>query len=184
MAHVLNFFNRGGNRLVPHALDMHAGHSVLEVGFGGGAAIPTTLDAVGDDGMLCAVDLSADMAVLAGRNFRTAVDAGALFLACADVEALPLQSAAFDRAYAFHSHMYWPSPLAGIREMHRVLRPGGRLLLAMDVVSGMRLIEWFGRAYEPAGPDRLVELFRDAGFVEATTTKLTAGVIGVLGTRR
>jgi SAM-dependent methyltransferase len=123
------------------------------------------------------------MAVIAAKRFRAAVEAGALVLACADVAALPLQSAVFDRAYALHSHLYWPSPLAGIREIHRVLRPEGRILLAMDVVSGIRLIQWFGRGYQPAGPDRLVELFGEAGFTDVTTARLTSGVIAVLGTR-
>jgi ubiquinone/menaquinone biosynthesis C-methylase UbiE len=123
------------------------------------------------------------MAVLAARRFRTAVEAGALALACADVAALPLQSSEFDRAYALHSHMYRPSPLAGIREIHRLLRPEGRILLAMDVVSGIRLIQWFGRAYQPAGPERLVELFAEAGFTDVTTTRLTSGVVAVIGTR-
>jgi ubiquinone/menaquinone biosynthesis C-methylase UbiE len=168
---------------VAGTLDIRPGHSVLEVGFGGGAAIPTTLAALAGDGMLCAVDLSADMAVLAAVRLQPVIDEGALVLACGDVGALPLQSEAFDRAYAMHCHMYWPSPAAGISEMHRVLRPNGRILLAMDIVSGVRLIRWFGRAYKPAGPDRLVELLEAAGFAEVATTKLTGGTVAVLGTR-
>ena len=53
----------------------------------------------------------------------------------------------------------------------------------MDVVSGVRLIRWFGRDYEPAGPDRLVELLEAAGFADVATTKLTGGTVAVLGTR-
>src|SRR5205807_8958543 len=133
----LNFFNRRGNQLVAGALEVRPGQRVLEIGFGGGAAFPATLSALDGDGQLCAVDLSPDMTILAARRFRTAVDDGTLLLASADAAALPLQSAAFDRAYALHSHIYWPSPLAGIREIHRVLRPAGRILLAVDVVSGI-----------------------------------------------
>jgi ubiquinone/menaquinone biosynthesis C-methylase UbiE len=156
---------------------------VLEVGFGGGAAVPATLGALGGDGQLCAVDLSPDMAGLAARRFRTETEAGTLVLLSADVGALPIKSDVFDRAYALHSHMYWPSLLAGIREIHRVLRPQGRILLAMDVVSGIRLIQWFGRAYQPAGPDRLVELFGEAGFTDVTTARLTSSVVAVVATR-
>jgi SAM-dependent methyltransferase len=94
-----------------------------------------------------------------------------------------MQSDVFDRAYALHSHMYWPSLLGGIREIHRVLRPQGRIVLAMDVVSGIRLIQWFGRSYQPAGPDRLVELFGEAGFTDVTTARLTSSVVAVVATR-
>ncbi|MBV9283958.1 MAG: methyltransferase domain-containing protein [Acidimicrobiia bacterium] len=146
MARALNFFNRQGNRRVATALDIHGGQRVLEVGFGGGAAIPTTAAALGPSGTLCGVDLSADMARLAAARFRRVT------LACGDAEALPLKSRTFDRAYAMHSHLYWPSPAAGIREIHRVLRSRGQLILGMDVVSGIRLLKWFGRTTRLPSP--------------------------------
>ena len=85
MAHVLNFFNRRGNQLVAGALEVRPGQRVLEIGFGGGAAFPATLSALDGDGQLCAVDLSPDMAILAARRFRTAVEDGTLLLASANV---------------------------------------------------------------------------------------------------
>ena len=184
MAHALNFFNRRGNQRVAAALAIRPGHRVLEVGFGGGAAFPTTLGALDSVGMLCGIDLSSDMATVARRRFRAAVEAKLLIMACADVGALPLVAETFDAAYALHSHLYWPSPLAGIRELHRVLQPGGQLLLAMDLASGVRLVRWFGRGYEPAMPDRLAEMYREAGFFEVRTVELTRGVVSVIGTRR
>ena len=183
MVYALNFFNRRGNRLVASALDVHPGHRVVEVGFGGGAAMPTTIAAIDGNGMLCGVDLSADMARLVADRFRR-TDAGVTpLLACGDVERLPLKSETFDRAYAMHSHLYWPSPLAGIREMHRVVRHQGRILLGMDVVSGARLVRWFGRGYKPPEPKELQELFRSSGFVNVSSRKLTGGVVVVVGTR-
>ncbi|MBV9039845.1 MAG: methyltransferase domain-containing protein [Acidimicrobiia bacterium] len=176
-AHALNFFNRQGNRRVATALDLRAGQHVLEVGFGGGAAIPTTAAALGGSGKLCGVDLSADMARLAADRFGRAV------FACGDAQALPLRGRTFDHAYAMHSHLYWPSPAAGIREIHRVPRSGGRLLLGMDVVSGIRLLEWFGPNYAPAKPALLVQLLTDAGFTDVRTEHLTRGVVAVIGVK-
>jgi len=183
MVHVLNFFNRRGNRLVADALGVRPGHRVLEVGFGGGAAIPTTMAALDGDGMLCGVDLSADMARLAAGRFRNSAGDVTPLFACADVERLPLKSQSFDRAYAMHSHLYWPSPLTGIREMHRVLRRDGRILLGMDVVSGVRLVRWFGRGYKPPDPPALEELLRTAGFADVSSRTLTGGIVAVVGTR-
>lgn len=179
MAHVLNFFNRPGNRLVASALDIRPGHRVLEVGFGGGAAIPTTLAALDGDGRLCGVDLSADMARLAAGRFG----GGVVVFACGDAQALPIRSGIFDRAYAMHSHLYWPSVPAGLAEVHRVLQPGGRMLLGMDVISGVRLVRWFGRGYKPAGAEVLARQVTAAGFGEVATRKLTRGLVVVLGTR-
>jgi len=183
MVYALNFFNRRGNRLVADALEIGPGHRVLEIGFGGGAAMPTTIAAMDGDGMFCGIDLSADMArLVAGRFRRTDTDVTPS-LVCGDVEHLPLKSEMFDRAYAMHSHLYWPSPVAGIREMHRVVRRDGRILLGMDVVSGVRLVRWFGRGYNPPGPQDLQELLGSAGFVNVSTRKMTGGVVAVVGTR-
>jgi len=183
MVLALNFFNRRGNRLVAGALDIRPGHRVLEVGFGGGSAMPTTLAALEGNGMFCGVDLSADMARLVSGRLGTGAKGVVPALACGDVERLPLKCGTFDRAYAMHSHLYWPSPSTGIREICRVLRPHGRILLGMDVVSGVRLVRRFGRGYQPAEPRQLHDLLSDAGVVDVATHKLTAGVVAVVGTR-
>jgi arsenite methyltransferase len=183
MVHALNFFNRRGNRLVASALGTRPGDRVLEVGFGGGAAMPTTIAALDGRGLVCGLDLSEDMARLAAARFQAKTEEVTPTFACGDVESLPLRSRAFDRAYAMHSHLYWPSPLRGIREMRRVVRPHGRVLLGMDVVSGVRLVRWFGRGYKPPDTDELQRLVREAGFSDVSTRKLTGGVVAVIGTR-
>ena len=183
MVHALNFFNRRGNRLVASALDVRPGSHVLEIGFGGGAALPTTAAALDGRGLLVGIDLSPDMARLAAARFgRAGAELRPVF-GCGDAARLPLPSGAFDHAYAMHSHLYWPSPLDGIREMWRVLRPSGQILLGMDVVTGFRLIRWFGRRYDPADPDRLESLLSQAGFDGVTRLTLTGGVVAVVGTR-
>ena len=129
------------------------------------------------------MDLSADMARLAAHRFAGTIEGVTVSFACGDVVALPLRNETFNCAYAMHSHLYWPSPAAGIREVHRVLRPGGRILLGMDVVSGVRLVKWFGRDYEPLPPARLSKLLGECGFVDVATQHLTRGVVSVVGVR-
>lgn len=183
MAHVLNFFNHRSGERAAAALGVRPGHRVLEVGLGGGAAIPSTLRALDGVGLLCAVDLSGDMVGLAARRFITAVGDGRLVLVNADALALPLDSGTFDRAFALHSHMYWPAVLAGIRELRRVLVPGGRLLLAMDTVAGIAVLQRFMGSNRQGESGQLSNLLAEAGFAEITTQKLTRGVVSISGTR-
>ena len=49
---------------------------------------------------------------------------------CAPAEALPFADAAFDTVVSVSSLHYWAEPEAGLREMRRVVRPGGRVLVA------------------------------------------------------
>lgn len=183
MARVLNFFNRQTGQRAAAALGVTPGQRVLEIGFGGGAAIPTTLRALDQQGQLCAVDLSQDMVAVAGQRFSEPVRQGRLVLACSEASALPFHSRAFDRAYALHSHMYWPSLMGGINEMYRVLAPGGQLLLAMDTVAGIALLQRFGGEPPQAGMNQLAELFTQAGLTQVTTQRLARGVVAVSGTR-
>ena len=184
MAHILNFFNRRSGQRAAAAVGVRPGQRVLEIGFGGGAAVPTTLRALERQGQLCAVDLSLDMVGLAAQRFSSAIREGRLVLVCADASTLPLHSGTFDCAYALHSHMYWPSLIGGISEIHRVLAPGGQLLLAMDTVAAIPLLQRFGSDDRPAAPDHLAELFVRAGLVDIITRKLARGVVSVTGTRR
>lgn len=55
---------------------------------------------------------------------------GGAALVCAAAEALPLGDASFDTVVSASSFHYWPRPAAGLREMRRVLRPGGRIIVA------------------------------------------------------
>lgn len=49
------------------------------------------------------------------------------------VSDLPYPDARFSKACAIHSLYFWPSIEAGLRELHRVLAPGGLLILAVRI---------------------------------------------------
>lgn len=55
-----------------------------------------------------------------------------------DVAAMPFEDSAFDVVVSTLSMHHWSDPAAGLREIHRVLRPGGRALI-WDLRPGFRL---------------------------------------------
>ncbi|KUL35067.1 SAM-dependent methyltransferase [Streptomyces sp. NRRL F-4489] len=107
------------------ALGLRAGQRVLDAGCGTGRALPALRAAVGARGAVLGADLTPEMlaaAVRAGRG------AGAALLQ-ADVTRLPLPTAALDAVFAAGLISHLPDSAAGLAELARVVRPGGRLAL-------------------------------------------------------
>ncbi len=106
-------------------LGLRAGDRVLDAGCGTGRALPPLRAAVGPSGVVIGADLTPAMlrqAVRAGRDRD-----GALLLT--DVAALPLRPGSLDAVFGAGLISHLPSPAENLRELARVVRPGGLLAL-------------------------------------------------------
>lgn len=107
------------------------GEQVLDVACGTGLITLAAARAVGPDGRVLGVDISDRMVERAARRANTlGLGARARFERM-DGEALALPDASFDLALCGLGLMYLPDWDRGLREMRRVLRPGGRLAAAV-----------------------------------------------------
>jgi len=115
---------QAGRRAAVAALGLRAGDRVLEVGTGTALTAPL----YPRDCRVTAVDLSASML----RRARARVARGGLThirLLAADAARLTFPDASFDRVYAPYVISVVPDPLQALREMCRVCRPGGRIVI-------------------------------------------------------
>ncbi|MFE2333799.1 class I SAM-dependent methyltransferase [Streptomyces coelicoflavus] len=106
-------------------LGLRKGDRVLDAGCGTGRALPPLRAAVGRSGQVVGADLTPAMlqaAVHAGRDRD-----GCLLLT--DVAALPLRSGSLDAVFAAGLIAHLPDPAGNLRELARVVRPGGVLAL-------------------------------------------------------
>ncbi|MFF8973492.1 class I SAM-dependent methyltransferase [Streptomyces sp. NPDC014995] len=107
------------------ALGLREGDRVLDAGCGTGRALTPLRAAVGPSGVVVGADLTPAMlaaAVRAGRHRD-----GRLVLA--DVAALPLRSGSLDAVFGAGLVSHLPRPAENLRELARVVRPGGTLAL-------------------------------------------------------
>ncbi len=104
---------------------LRAGDRVLDAGCGTGRALTPLRAAVGPTGVVVGLDLTPAMleaAVRAGRDRD-----GRLLLG--DVAALPLRSGSFDAVFGAGLVSHLADPTENLRELARVVRPGGTLAL-------------------------------------------------------
>jgi len=116
------------NALALRLLDPRPQDVVLEIGFGHGRVI-AELASRCSQGSVRGLDSSPTMVQMATRLNQAAVDRGLVQLDAGDSSALPYASDMFDCALTVHTIYFWSQPLDHIREILRVLKPGGKLVV-------------------------------------------------------
>lgn len=136
---------------------------VLEVGFGPGVGIATLLK-VHPEVQVYGVDHSALMHEHAAARNADAIEAGRVVLLLGSAGHLPVEDSSCDAAMVVDNLHFWPDPHAGLRELHRALRPGAKVVCAFTPPSG-------------GPPSSLVEMFAQTGFEEIDERQTTAGYL-------
>jgi SAM-dependent methyltransferase len=95
--------------------------SVLDMGCGSGW-LSRRIGKLVPEGRVVGVDISDEMIRVARRN---SVDQQNILFVVGEVAEIPWESNFFIQAVSVESAYYWPDPAAGIKEIHRVLHPGG-----------------------------------------------------------
>jgi ubiquinone/menaquinone biosynthesis C-methylase UbiE len=156
------------------------GETVLDLGCGPGLGL-AALDRRGV--ALIGLDVSPVMIRQARRHNRSAVGAGRLTLHVAPAEHMPLGSGSLDAVMSLNTYHHLDDRDHALEEIHRVLRPGGRLVL------GLRLRRLDASSTDPAAramtDEGLVDValqLRRAGFTVGEVTVELAGVerLGVI----
>jgi ubiquinone/menaquinone biosynthesis C-methylase UbiE len=109
------------------ALDLRAGHVVVDIGCGPGTDLARLADAVRSEGSVVGVDREPKMLAEAGRRLA---DRPNVELRMGDAHELPLAEASVDRAKVDRVLQHVEDPAKAIAEVRRVLRPGGVFAMA------------------------------------------------------
>lgn len=175
---VLLAMNRTHSRLTDWGLShlsVRPTDTILDIGCGGGRTIQK-LAALAPNGSICGMDYS-DESVAASREANLEdMTSGRVRIEPGSVAAVPWPDEAFDLVTAVETHYYWPDLPANIREVFRVLKPGGTFAIIAETHNGGRLIELHGivmRLLLRAAYLTVAEheaLFAQAGFTEIVAT--------------
>ncbi|SNT63623.1 Methyltransferase domain-containing protein [Asanoa hainanensis] len=126
---------------------LRPGHRVLDVGCGTGRALPALRAAVGAGGVVAGVDLTPQMLAVAADRARASCSA----LVLGDARRLPFAADSTDAIFAAGLVMHLPDLEAGLAELARVTRAGGRLIV-FHPYGRAALAARHGRALTPDDP--------------------------------
>jgi len=147
-------------------------YKILDVGCGGGRTLSKLAERA-TQGKVYGVDYS-DASVAASRRTNARwIEAGRVEVQHGTVSKLPFPDGMFDLVTAVETHFWWPDLPGNVREIFRVLQPGGKLVIIAEIYKGAgtmaaRLTESFasrtGMKLLTVGQHR--DLLVDAGYTD------------------
>lgn len=152
-------------------LDVQPGDTVLDVACGPGNTTRSLVAAVGADGLAVGVDSSATMLAQAVRE--TARDSPVGYVR-ADAVDLPFDDGTFDAVSCYGALYLMDDPFGSLREMIRLLKPGGRIAVLTTCARGpapARRLEVRASHLAPLrlfDVDEVTDVMHEAGLVDVT----------------
>jgi ubiquinone/menaquinone biosynthesis C-methylase UbiE len=141
---------------------------ILDIGCGGGRTV-NTLAKIATEGQVYGIDCSqVSVAVSTSKNKRL-IEKGHVKILHASVDSIPFSDGVFDLVTAVESCYFWPDLIDNLKEIRRVLKTGGSVIL----VNAMYRDERFERRnshlarigdFTYHSPEEFRGFFRDAGY--------------------
>lgn len=145
-------------------LDLRPTDHVLEVGFGHGRTIERAAASV-PQGFVAGVDLSSEMVRMATHRNRPLIRERRVDLQLGDSAHLSYQDCRFDKVCSAHTLYFWSDPQEHLREIHRVLKSGGRFVLGFSPRDDEKATASFpASVYRFYTSDEVHDLLKGVGF--------------------
>lgn len=150
---------------------VESGYNILDVGCGGGRTIEI-LAAITGTGVIYGIDYAEGSVAVARVHNASLIEAGRVVIQKASVSQLPFPDNTFDLVTAIETQYYWPDLKGDMREILRVLKPAGRLVVIAEMYKGGKYdrlkwpVMWLLRSSHLSVNDHR-ELFSSAGYGSA-----------------
>lgn len=157
------------NRLGVEAVRFTSNSTVVDIGCGTGSALRHAAKAI-SSGRLIGIDPAPRMLEIAREQTARHPAAGRIEFYEGAAECLPLEDVSADFVLAFDSFDHWSDRLQGLREVSRVLKPGGQFVVVKDgsLPDGSNAIKRFLKALNKTGFTVKEELSIQEGEVACT----------------
>jgi SAM-dependent methyltransferase len=172
VARVMALETAPANRTAVARLEPKPGEAILEVGCGHGKTL-AGLAAIAD--FVAGIDASDVMVGVAKRRLGSSIAAGRAEVSLASSDAIPYEDGRFDAAFAVHVLYFWSDPSIHLREILRILKPGGRLLLGYRPRDADSVAALPASVYSLRTAEEVERILSGAGYVAARSTEHRVG---------
>ena len=188
---MIKTMNIGHTKMTVWALEklkIKTDDKVLDVGCGGGKTI-NFLSQVAPKGKICGIDYSEKSVDISKHENSENIKNCRVEIRKAGVSSIPYPDGSFDCVTSFESFYFWPDPENDLKEILRVLKPGGHLALVLEMYKNEKFDER-NKGYVKKlnmnylSRDEFVKLFESAGYCDIKPFENEEkGWICVIGTK-
>jgi len=143
---------------------------ILDIGCGGGGTIHK-LAKIATNGKVYGIDFSNESVMVSRMTNKQFVQMGNVEIQQSSVSCLPFSENMFDLVTAVNTHNFWPNLVNDMREIFRVLKPSGKLIIIGSAYEGGKYDkrnQKYAELIEIAFPsvNELREIFLRDGYLE------------------
>ena len=145
-------------------------YTILDVGCGGGRTL-SKLAAIATQGRVYGIDHSEESVATSKRANASLIREGRVEVHHGSVSQLPFREGMFELVTAVETHFWWPDPRTDMREVFRILKSGGKLIVIAEVYKGAKTtVAKLAEKYAPQSGMKMLdidehrELFAQAGY--------------------
>ena len=161
-------------------MDVQDGWTMLDVGCGGGFTIRRLLKR-SQDAKVYGIDISEESVAKAKKVNADVLDKQ-VFVTLGSAEKLPYEDGKFDLVTAVETVYFWPNLPNCLKEVRRVLKPGGKFAIMVEVIDGDSMWTNVVEGMTAYSPEELKTMLDDAGFIQTEIHRMkpsNATIIGV-----
>ncbi len=138
--------------------------TMLDIGCGGGATLQRLLKR-SKDAKVYGIDISEESVAKAKKINAEALDKQ-VFVTQGSAEKLPYDDGMFDVITAVETVYFWPNLPHCLKEVRRVLKPGGRFAIMIEVLDSDSVWTNVVEGMTAYSPDELQKMLNEAGFIQ------------------
>ena len=160
-------------------VNIQDGWTMLDVGCGGGFTIRRLLKR-SKDAQVYGIDISEESVAKAKKVNADVLDKQ-VFVTQGSAEKLPYENEKFDLVTAVETVYFWPNLPGCLQEVHRVLKPGGKFAILVEVVDSDSKWTSVVEGMTAYTPEQIKSLLDDAGFIQTEIHRKKPTYATILG---